>query len=68
MKLDAHTLLSVGQFLDKHDVPAEDRTVLCVIEGVHYRLDEAVCWRFIQGMNETGWAKCAPPAPLRGLF
>ena len=68
MKLDANTLLTVGQFLDKHDIPAEDRTVLCVIEGVHYRLDEAGCWRFIQNTNEAGWAKCAPPAQLQGLF
>ncbi len=68
MKLDSHTLHTVGQYLDQHEVPAEDRTVLCVIEGVHYRLDDAGCWRFNQTPHDAGWTKCVPPVPLQGLF
>lgn len=68
MKLDAHTLHAVGQYLDQYDIPAEDRTILCVIEGVHYRIDEDGCWRFLENQYDMGWTKCAPPAPLQGLF
>ena len=68
MKLDAETLHVVGQYLDEHDAPVEERTVLCVIDGVHYRLDDAGCWRFVQSPNDAGWTKCAPPAALQGLF
>jgi len=68
MKLDAHTFHAVGAHLDRHDVAVEDRTILCVIEGIHYRLDEDGCWRFVENQYDAGWAQCVPPAALQGLF
>ena len=68
MKLDARSMHTIGQFLDKNEVPIEDRTVLCVIEGVHYRLDERGCSRFVEDSFEMGWTKCVPPTCLQGLF
>ena len=69
MKLDARTLQVVGESLDKHHVPIESRTILCVIDGIHYRLDEAGCWRFMESTgDDMGWTRCPPPVALKGLF
>ncbi len=69
MKLDAKTLQVLGESLDKHQVPVEGRTILCIIEGTHYRLDEGGCWRFAEAPeNDMGWTRCTPPVALEGLF
>jgi len=69
MKLDAKTLHVLGESLDKHQVPVEGRTILCIIDDVHYRLDEGGCWRFTEAPDDDmGWARCTPPVALKGLF
>jgi hypothetical protein len=68
MKLDANAMHRLGQHLDRHNIPAEDRVLLCWIEGTQYRVDEEGCWRFVVGGADTGWSKCVPPVPLRELF
>lgn len=68
MKLDTKTLHAVGEFLDQENVPAEDRRILCVIDGVDYRFDAGGCWCFVNNPREVGWAQCTPPEALQRLF
>ena len=65
MELDARTLSALGKSLDKHHVPVEDRRILFIIDGTHYRLDASGCWRFENDLDDIGWAECTPPAPLK---
>ncbi len=69
MRLDAKTLHDLGESLDKHHVPVESRTMLCIIDGIHYRLDESGCWCFAEAPNDDmGWTRCTPPVALQDLF
>ncbi len=68
MKLDARAWHAVGEFLDQHNVPAEDRRILCHIDGVDYRFDSEGCWCFVNDRYEVGWTRCSPPAALQEWF
>ena len=68
MKLDTNTLFKLGELLDQHNVPAEDRRFLFAIQGVDYRLDADGCWCFSHNRDEIGWTRCAPPPALEALF
>lgn len=67
MKLDTKTLSAVGDVLDRNRVPAEDRRMLFVIDGIDYRLDATGCWCFSNESHDVGWTKCALPGALSGL-
>ena len=43
--------------------------MLCIIDGILYRLDESGYWRFAEASNDDiGWTRCTPPLALKGLF
>lgn len=65
MKLDQKTLSVIGESLDQHNVPAEDRRMLFVIDGIDYRLDAAGCWKFVDSGDDIGWARCSLPDALQ---
>ena len=61
MNLDMRALGEVGESLDQHNVPLEDRQLRFVVDGVEFCLNADGCWRFNEDDGEMGWVKCSLP-------
>ncbi len=61
MNLDMRALGAVGESLDQHNVPLEDRQLQFVIDGVKFCLNAEGCWRLNESDSELGWIKCTLP-------